>query len=199
MEASNSTITTFLPKHLFQGDVVINQGGIRLISVNPFINASGITVNSGGQLMLADNGNNNANTNWTLAPGAVLNLNGAGKATDSPQSVINPEGALRISVGQITSTSFDNPVVLQDDSVISVSVAALTATLAESVSGSGGLTKHGTGTLILGSGSNSYLGDTTLLAGGPLSIASPFLADAADVYLVAGSILQFEFRRHGRR
>jgi autotransporter-associated beta strand protein len=177
----------------FQGQVVINQGGIRVISVNPFINVAGITVNSGGQLMLADNANNNANTNWNLASGAVLNLNGAGKATDSPQTVINPEGALRITLAQITSTSFDNPVVLQSDSVISVSVPALTATLAETVSGPGGLTKHGTGTLILGNASNSYSGDTTILAGGPLSITSPFLSDAADVHLTTGSIFDLNF------
>jgi autotransporter-associated beta strand protein len=177
----------------FQGQVVINQGGIRLISVNPFINASGITVNSGGQLMLADNANNNANTDWNLAPGAVLNLNGHGKATDSPQSVINPEGALRFTVAQITSTSFNHPVVLQSDSTISVPVAGLTATVAESVSGSGGLTKHGAGTLVLSGGSNSFAGNTTLLAGGPLSISSPFLSDDADVYLTTGSVFNLNF------
>jgi autotransporter-associated beta strand protein len=177
----------------FQGQVVINQGGIRLISVNPFINAAGITVNAGGQLMLADNANNTANFNWNLAPGAVLNLNGDGKATDSPQTVINPEGALRFTVGQITSTSFNNPVVLQSDSTISVPDGARTATLAESVSGSGGLTKHGAGTLILSGGSNSYSGDTTLLAGGPLGITSPFLSDNADVYLTTGSVFNLNF------
>ena len=180
----------------FQGQVVINQGGIRLISVNPFSNVSGITVNSGGQLMLADNANNNANTDWNLPPGAVLNLNGAGKATDSPQTVINPEGALRFTVAQIASTSFNNPVVLQSDSVISVisgPVMDLTATLAETISGPGGLTKHGTGTLILGSASNSYSGDTTILSGGPLSITGPFLSDDADVHLTTGSIFNLNF------
>jgi autotransporter-associated beta strand protein len=177
----------------FQGQVVINQGGIRLISVNPFSNVSGVTVNSGGQLMLADNANNNSNTDWNLAPGAVLNLNGAGKATDSPQSVINPEGALRFTVAQVISTSFNQPVVLQSDSTISVPVDVLTATVAETVSGAGGLTKHGAGTLILGNAGNSYAGDTTLLAGGPLSITAPFLSDNADVYLTTGSVFNLNF------
>ncbi|HEY3392630.1 MAG TPA: autotransporter-associated beta strand repeat-containing protein, partial [Lacipirellulaceae bacterium] len=88
---------------------------------------------------------------------------------------------------------FNNPVMLQSDSVISVPVAALTATLAESVSGPGGLAKHGDGTLILGSASNSYSGDTTILEGGPLSITSPFLSDAADVHLTTGGVFNLNF------
>ena len=38
---SNSTTTTCQAKRLFKEQVVINQGGIRLISVNPFVNVSG--------------------------------------------------------------------------------------------------------------------------------------------------------------
>jgi autotransporter-associated beta strand protein len=178
----------------FEGQVIINQGGIRLISVNPFSNVSGVTVNSGGQLMLADNAPNSQNFDWNFAPAAVLNLNGAGKATDSPQSVINPEGALRITNAQVTTTNFNNPVVLQSDSTISVSVAALTATLTNTVSGSGGLTKHGTGTLMLSNTANDYDGDTEILAGaGTLSIAGPFLNDLADVYLNTGGVFDLNF------
>ena len=143
--------------------------------------------------MLADNANNNANFDWNLASGAVLNLNGAGKATDSPQSVINPEGALRITLAQITSTSFNNPVVLQSDSVISVPVAGLTATLTKPFPDLAASPKHGDGTLILSNANNSYSGDTTLLAGGPLSITSPFLSDTADVYLTTGSVFNLNF------
>lgn len=178
----------------FQGQVVINQGGIRLISVNPFSNVTGVTVNSGGQLMLADNGNNTSNADWNFASGAVLNLNGTGKATDSPQSVTNPEGALRITVGQITSTNVNNPIVLQSDSVISVPTGTITGTLTNTVSGAGGLIKHGLGTLVLSNGANSYSGDTTLMAdGGKLSITNPFLANGADVYLNTGTIFDLNF------
>ncbi len=177
----------------FQGHVVINQGGIRLISVNPLSNVSDITVNSGGQLMLADNGPNPTNTDWNFGTG-VLNLNGAGKATDSPQTVANADGALRITVGQIFATNVNNPIVLQSDSVISVPTATITGTLTNTVSGPGGLTKHGAGTLVLSNAANSYAGDTTLLAGGgTLSITNPFLADGADVHLNAGSIFDLNF------
>lgn len=177
----------------FQGQVIINQGDIRLLSVNPFANVSGITVNAGGQLKLADNGQNASNTDWNFAPTAVLNLNGAGKATGN-----NPEGALRFALGQIASTAVNNPVVLQSDSGISVtsnsaSPANLTGTLAGIVSGPGGLTKQGPGTLVLSNAANSYTGDTMLLAGGPLSITNPYLADGADVYLTTGSFFNLNF------
>ncbi len=178
----------------FQGQVVINQGDIRLIATSPFSNVSGITVNAGGQLKLADNANNPNNSNWSLASGAVLNLNGSGKASGN-----NPDGVLRFSLGNFTSsTSFDTPVMLQSDSVVSVSpnggsVAFTTATISSVISGPGGLTKHGPGTLILSNALDSYGGDTKLLAGGPLSITNPILADNRDVFLVTGSTLDLNF------
>jgi autotransporter-associated beta strand protein len=74
------------------------------------------------------------------------------------------------------------------------SVGALTATLTDTVSGSGGLTKHGAGTLVLSNSANDYDGDTEILAGaGTLSIASPFLNDLADVYLNTGGIFNLNF------
>jgi autotransporter-associated beta strand protein len=176
----------------FQGKVVINQGGIRLLTPSPFSNVSEVTINSGGQLMLADNAQNTSNTDWDLASGAVLILNGPGKATDTTQTVINPDGALRFNVAQVTSTNFNNPVVLQSDSVISVPLGTITGTITNTVSGSGGLTKHGAGTLILSHNDNSYQGDTRIL-GGTLSIASAFLNNSADVYLTTGSVFNLNF------
>lgn len=183
----------------FQGQFVINQGGIRLLTPSPFSKVSGVTVNSGGQLMLADNANNVTNANWDLAAGAVLNLNGTGKATDSPQTVANADGALRFAIAQNSSPSssnFNNPVVLQSDTVISViagGTSFTTGVLTGVVSGSGGLTKHGSGTLVLSNASDSYGGDTKLLAGGPLSITNPILADGRDVYLITGSTFNLNF------
>ena len=181
----------------FQGHVVINQGDIRLISTSPFSNVADITVHAGGQLKLADNAQNPTNTDWNLGTG-VLNLNGPGKATDSPQTVNNPDGALRFALGQATATTttLHNPVVLQSDSVISVSANGgnpLTGVIDSIVSGPGGLTKHGTGTLILSNASDSYTGDTKVVAGGPLSITNPFLADGRDVWLVTGSTFNLNF------
>ena len=185
----------------FQGKFVINQGGIRLLTPSPMSKSTGVTVNSGGQLMLADNNTNTGNANWDLAPGAVLNLNGTGKATDVtlPHTVSNPDGALRFNLAQNSSpgsSNFNNNVVLQSDSVISViagGTSFTTGVLTGIVSGSGGLTKHGSGTLILSNASDSYGGDTKLLAGGPLSLTNSILSNSRDVYLVTGSVLNLNF------
>ena len=55
----------------------------------------------------------------------------------------------------------------------------------------GGLTKRGDGTLAL-NGANTYTGDTTIEAG-KLSIASPLLANSADVFLSSGAVLDLKF------
>jgi autotransporter-associated beta strand protein len=199
----NYTAATFEPfnETPFQGKFVINQGGIRLLTPSPMSKSTGVTVSSGGQLMLADNNTNTGNANWDLASGAVLNLNGTGKATDVslPHTVANPDGALRFNLAQNSSPSssnFNNPVVLQSDSVISViagGTSFTTGVLTGAVTGPGGLTKHGSGTLVLSNASDSYGGDTKLLAGGPLSIANSILNDSRDVYLVTGSVLNLNF------
>lgn len=174
----------------FLGQYIINRGGIRLIGESAIANSSGVTVNSGGQLQLADN-NPQVVPVYKLAGDSVLNLNGAGKAEDPSEITTGTaQGALRVDIRPTRTTTFVNPVALQSDSVISVVNADTTFILDDEVSGAGGLTKHGNGTLILSNANNSYSGDTTLLAGGPLSITNPFLADDADVYLETNPILE---------
>jgi autotransporter-associated beta strand protein len=172
----------------FEGQYVINRGGIRLIGRGAIDKSLGVTVNSGGQLQLADNAGT-VITDWNVAPGAILNLNGSGK--EFITGIATPEGALRIAIQAGRSTAFHNPVVLQSDTVISVATATTTGTLDGGVSGPGGLTKHGDGTLILSNASDSYGGDTHVLtaptatATSTLSIANPILPNGRDVYLSA--------------
>jgi autotransporter-associated beta strand protein len=175
----------------FEGQYVINRGGIRLIGRGAIDKSSGFTVNSGGQLQLADNAGT-VITDWNLAPGAILNLNGVGKAiAPGAVSTAAPEGALRIAVQAGRSTAFHNPVVLQSDAVISVATATTTGTLDAIVSGPGGLTKHGDGTLIISHADSSYGGDTqvmtapTATATSRLSFTNPILSNGRDVYLSA--------------
>ncbi len=177
----------------FEGQFVINRGGIRMLNTGQISHSAGITVNSGGQLMLADNGGNN-NTDWNMAAGAVLNLNGTGKATPAPSgvTVTNADGALRISVlASHPTTAFHNPVVLQSDSVINVSTAGTTGTLDEVVSGPGDLIKFGGGQLTL-TANNTYTGDTQITSG-IMSITNPYLDDSADVYLTTGGTFDLNF------
>jgi autotransporter-associated beta strand protein len=66
-----------------------------------------------------------------------------------------------------------------------------TVTFSSPIDGNGILTKTGDGTLSL-TGANTYTGDTIIEAG-TMSISSAFLADAADVYLTAGTIFDLNF------
>ncbi len=61
------------------------------------------------------------------------------------------------------------------------------STVTTAISGTGSLTKGGSGTLTLSSGSISYLGNTSIL-NGTLSISTPYLANAASVYMTTGGI-----------
>jgi autotransporter-associated beta strand protein len=154
--------------------------------------STGITVNAGGQLQLADNANTE-NLTWNLASGAVLNLNGTGKALLGPNEVASPDGALRIAVlATHPQTEFQNNVVLQTDSTINVATAGTTGTLSGTVTGAGGLTKSGAGSLALSNGANGYQGDT-VINGGTLSIASSFLSNTSDVFLTTGSVFNLNF------
>jgi autotransporter-associated beta strand protein len=175
----------------FQGQYIINDGGLRFLGNTNVNQSSGITVNADGQLQF------NANTaaftfDWNLAAGAVLNLNGDGKTGGSA-----PDGALRFQ-GQAsqanTHSRFNSPVFLQSDARIAAGPASVTGELTGVVSGPGDLIKSSPGPLILSNALNEYTGDTVIAAGGgTLSITNPFLEDAADVYVVAGTTLDLNF------
>lgn len=165
----------------FKGKYVINGGGIGIQASQAIQKATGIEVNPGGQLQIAAGVGNSA-----LATGATLNLNGDGKEGGSAS-----QGALRFQIANGTTANFNSPVVLESDTVISAAAPNTTGVLTQAVTGPGGLTKHGNGTLRLTSADNAYEGDTRVLTAGNaaglsvLSITTPFLADLSDVYLSA--------------
>jgi autotransporter-associated beta strand protein len=171
----------------FLGQFQIQEGTLRLINNTYSIaQSSGMTVSSGGQLQLADNAT--AVPDFNLATGAVLNLNGTGKAN----AQAGPEGALRFGVTVAGRTAtFHNPVNLQSDARIYVALANTIGKLDSPVSGGGDLIKAGPGQLSL-TGSNTYTGDTQINAG-ILSIATATLADTADVTLSTGAKFNLNF------
>lgn len=75
--------------------------------------------------------------------------------------------------------------------VLSTGADNTTSVFDGKITGSGGLTKVGTGTFTM-NGANAYTGDTHV-NGGTLSTSTLSLADAADVYLNTGSILNLNF------
>jgi autotransporter-associated beta strand protein len=150
----------------FFGNVLINNGGIRLIGTNPnptsstvFSKVAGVTVAAGGQFQFG-----NTVANVTLGPGAELKLNGTGKVP--PAATQQNDGALRFegSAGFEVVCTFGSPVNLQSDSHINVAAIDATGVLAEEVRGIGQLQKTGNGLLILNAG-NTYSGGTAVIDG----------------------------------
>ncbi len=141
----------------FAGMMVIENGGVG-ITANNLTAVSGITVLSGGQFELSSG--TIGSMNYNLATGAVLVLNGTGRA-----GITGAAGALRLDAqnGVQPTVSFANAVQLQSTSDIYASTAC-NLNLTGTVSGGGGIIKDGPGTLTL-SAANSFSGDVTINAG----------------------------------
>jgi fibronectin-binding autotransporter adhesin len=182
----------------FQGAVIVDKGGVR-DTANVFQNASGITVNSGGQYQLGSG----TIANWNLATGAVLTLNGPGK----DPSTASFDGALRFQNNAATA-NFNNPVQLASTSNIYVTANLAPTppnpvtfghlTLTQTVSGPGGLAKDGPGVLELtqantygGSGLGTVVNTGTLLANnttGSATGSGPVTVNAAATLGGAGTV-----------
>ncbi len=160
------------PSEGFLGDVVINEGTIRLINGAGTTNttlskSSGVTVMDGAQFQLG-----NGISTISLGAGAELKLNGAGNASSVARY---PEGALRFEQtgGFGIVCPFNNPVNLQTTSRIFVRQSDVTGVLTDEVLGAGGLNKDGAGVLKLtaaaAANGNTYTGGTTV-SGGTLAV-----------------------------
>ena len=152
----------------FLGNVVINNGGIRLIgtansptvtATTVFSKVAGVAVNAGGQIQF---GNTVSSVNF--AEGAELKLNGTGKT--APATTSQNDGALRFdqTAGFGVVCNFDNAVNLQSASHINVAAVDTTGVFANEVRGVGQLQKTGSGLLRLLS-PNVYSGGTTISNG----------------------------------
>ncbi|HEX4412207.1 MAG TPA: autotransporter-associated beta strand repeat-containing protein [Lacipirellulaceae bacterium] len=99
------------------------------------------------------------------------------------------------SGGAATLTSsqggHDIGVDVQLVSNLTAAVTASTLKISGAISGAGSLTKTGSGTLLLTS-LNTYTGNTVVQAG-KLSLSTASLADAADVYVSNGALLDLNF------
>jgi autotransporter-associated beta strand protein len=114
---------------------------------------------------------------YTISPGTggSLVFNNAG----SPATLTSSQGNHTIGVG------------VQLANGLNAAINTGTFTITGSVTGAGGLTKSGAGTLALNA-ANSYSGDTTVEAG-TLRINSATLPNLADVYLSSGATLSLNF------
>jgi T5SS/PEP-CTERM-associated repeat protein/autotransporter-associated beta strand protein len=138
---------------------------------------------------------NSAGLDVGFAGTGTLNIVGGGLVSaatlsgGSAGSSVNFDGGtLRISeTGSASNVLALNP----GGGKIEVPTSANTFTVTSNISGAGGLTKLGTGTLAL-TGANAYTGDTRINAG-TLSISQAYLHNLADVYLTAGVSFALNF------
>ncbi len=114
---------------------------------------------------------------YTISPGTggSLTFNNSGSAA----TLTSNQGSHTIGVGmQLTSS-------------LTAAINTGTFTISGALSGTGGLTKSGSGTLAL-TAVNSYTGSTNVQAG-TLRITNGYLADTSNVFLSTGGTLDLQF------
>jgi fibronectin-binding autotransporter adhesin len=137
---------------------------------------------------------------WATA-GIGVGIKAGGTSTTPTDYVALGDGVLGTRMVSSNSYSFANAITLAGPATIDTSAmvgqpgvsgvdgngTAGDVTLTGVISGTGSLTKAGTGTLLL-NGANTYAGDTRVDAG-RLTLATAALADTADVYIASGAVL----------
>ncbi|OBX08712.1 autotransporter-associated beta strand repeat-containing protein, partial [Gallibacterium genomosp. 3] len=140
--ANNSNKVSTINANYSSSSLTLDNAKVQFSNNAALTNSSSVTLNAGGELDL---------TNGLTLTNSSLNLNG-GKLTAS-------------GTGTVATNSGDNPIVLNTNSTIGVAdTKTLTLDEKSVISGSGGLTKEDSGTLILGA-NNTYTGTTNINAG----------------------------------
>lgn len=185
-------------------------GTLTLAGVNTY---GGITTVNGGTLRLGVDGalptgavvvNATAASSTALLDLAgydqtitTLTFGGTGAAASSASNVATGAGTLTLG-GTVTYAATNNPLGATLSGLVNLGGATRTFSVADStgtatelavtaaISGTGGLTKTGTGNLLL-AGANSYSGDTTLSAG-TLTVGHDSAFGAGTLILNAGTL-----------
>lgn len=163
---------------------------------------------SGNYLDINNGGSATLNTGlYVLGTSSAVNLgNGTGIGTLTVGAATAPyvpgvflknaTDALNINEGRLIAgadgalVSGAGAIVLNGDAYLSTAQAG--STISNDISGVGGLTKEGSGTLTLSGATITYTGDTAIDQG-TLSIGSAYLADASDVYMMPGAFFDLTF------
>jgi T5SS/PEP-CTERM-associated repeat protein/autotransporter-associated beta strand protein len=119
-----------------------------------------------------------------FAGAGTLNIENGGLVTAESLSGENAMSSVKLNGGtlRITSTSSSsNAIMFTGGGILDVPNAPDTVSINSNISGTGGFTKVGAGTLTL-TGANTYNGDTRI-SNGTLNISQAYLNDLADVYV----------------
>lgn len=162
-------------------------------------NFAGVISNANGTIGLTKTGTGtqtlsgaNTNTGTTTVNGGTLALTGGAAIADAAAVVMADASGAQLllnaseTIGSLAGGGLSGGNVNLQGNTLTVGNASNT-NFAGSLTGTGGLTKVGAGTLTL-SGANSYSGNTTVSAG-VLSLSSATLADSSTVTLATGAVL----------
>jgi autotransporter-associated beta strand protein len=173
--------------------VAAQGGGIATMTVTP---GGSFIYTSATQFVL-----NNSSASGTLAvdggtftTGVKLHNTNAGAGGTNPAKVVLSNGGtlkLSAAIADLFTTAGGAQSFQVGSGGGIVDTNSFSTTLNVDVSGTGGLTKSGAGTLTT-TGVNSYTGDTTV-NGGILSVAGPDFDDASSVTIASGSKLNLNF------
>ena len=150
----------------------INAGILRAIK-------SGALGLSGNTITVADGAGLELQAMTSSNPNGILTLNGTG---------VGGDGALRCLAGSSDLTSGSGSVKLNSSSAIGVDAGG-TLSIYQVIQGVGGLTKVGTGALLLLNSTNSYSGGTTVSVGTLKLSGGGILGDSNGVLTVNGGTL----------
>jgi T5SS/PEP-CTERM-associated repeat protein/autotransporter-associated beta strand protein len=159
-------------------------GGGKVTNVGSSIGSSPgsdgiVTVNGAGSEWI-----NSGALDVGFAGAGTLNIENGGLVSAEALSGGNATSSVNFNGGilRIQSTSSSsNAIMFIGGGILDIPDATDTLTVTSNISGGGGLTKIGAGTLTL-TGANAYNGDTRI-SNGALSISAAYLDNFADVYL----------------
>ena len=180
IEARNeASVALTASQYDFGASQITLEKDARLTIAGQLAASTSLTLDGQGELILSANNLMSADV---LVNGPTLQLN-ASQAAGTGAIDIASGARLRLGADNLTIA---NDIVLRGAN--GIDAGSFSATLAGDISGAGGLTKEGSGTLTL-AGQNTYLGATNILQGALILNASGALP-ASDVAIASGASLQ---------
>ncbi len=171
------------------GNFSVTKNGAGTLDLTTASTYNGETTISAGTLALMHSTAAGTGT-ITVANGAALALNGNGLSINNALILngtgISNTGALVDSSVGTAANRYAGTINLATDTAIGVTSSSVTLTLGNVVSGSGALSKVGSGTLVL-ENTNTYTGATTVNAGTLQAAANNVLPDNTALTVAAGA------------